>query len=714
MPKRCWTWCQARIGERHHQRHQQEEHDPEAELRAAAFPLSLDPGPALRLVEPVRALQRLGVGDRRLGLRVPGRLSHRGSLNGSRRACERRSEPYCGANGRSARPARPCGDLHGGLGAGRRARGARRRGRLRRRERGLAAGAGAGRRGRRAAPTSRSSARSTRAAAGSSRAPSPRPPRRSRRSSKASGMRSRSFLPTRSPSSTSFRRGLAAAAAPDRRRRRAPDPAPLGRARRSGASSCSGARSRSTLRSSRSRGSPPPSSRSSFAPARPPRAARRSRRTRRCVSSETRSRPAPTSARWRSRWPGSPPRRPARRPRSSGASATSGSTSPCCSRPTASTRRSTPAAAVAPVERTLASRQPVRIEGGAGLPAEAAVCAVLLLGQPPLGALQLLYPDAGGTSGTDLSRLASFGVRAAHALRASQRAERLELELERSRAILAVVGQAIAELSLAHTLETAVESLAELLSADRLAIYLRDDGRLVPAAGRGLAGPHARVAEQLVELAVGPFRGRGLLVVENARRDPHARARPRRRRGVRDRSRGRAAARRGRRGDRPGRGLPGARAPADRERGRAAAGARRAARRRGAERDAARGGDALARRAGARAAGRAAGLAPAARALRGLAHLRGEPAAGRDARRARAERGRAARGRRGRDPRPERPSRAARSDRAGRHGRANARSDLRRSLAAAPLSARRAALARAGGCASTRRPRPSAGRSGTS
>ena len=173
------------------------------------------------------------------------------------------------------------------------------------------------------------------------------------------------------------------------------------------------------------------------------------------------------------------------------------------------------AAAVAPVERTLASRQPVRIEGGSGLPAGAVVCAVLLLGQPPLGALQLLYPDAGGTSGTDLSRLASFAVRAAHALRASQRAERLELELERSRALLAVVGQAIAQLSLAHTLETAVERLAELLSAERLAVYLRDDGRLVAAAGRGLAGPHARVAERLARARRRPLpraraaRGRG-------------------------------------------------------------------------------------------------------------------------------------------------------------------------------------------------------------
>ena len=39
----------------------------------------------------------------------------------------------------------------------------------------------------------------------------------------------------------------------------------------------------------------------------------------------------------------------------------------------------------------------------------------------------------------------------------------MSLELERSEALLAVVGQATAELSLAHTLETAVARVSELL-----------------------------------------------------------------------------------------------------------------------------------------------------------------------------------------------------------------------------------------------------------
>jgi sigma-B regulation protein RsbU (phosphoserine phosphatase) len=161
--------------------------------------------------------------------------------------------------------------------------------------------------------------------------------------------------------------------------------------------------------------------------------------------------------------------------------------------------------------RALAERRPVTVETGV---------ATILLGEPPVGALQLLY--AGDEPPTDeaLAHLATFGVRVADALRAGERARTLAGELERTRTLLAVVGQAIAQLSLAHTLETAVERVAELLGAERLAVYLRDDGRLGAAAGRGLAGPHVRVAERLLELAVGPYRGRGILVVEDAAADP--------------------------------------------------------------------------------------------------------------------------------------------------------------------------------------------------
>ena len=92
-------------------------------------------------------------------------------------------------------------------------------------------------------------------------------------------------------------------------------------------------------------------------------------------------------------------------------------------------------------------------------------------------------------------------------------------ELDRTRALLGVIGQAIAQLSLAHTLDTAVASVAELLDADRLAVYLREDERLYEAAGVGLAGPHLRLAGRLLELALGPFRSRGVLVVRNVASD---------------------------------------------------------------------------------------------------------------------------------------------------------------------------------------------------
>jgi serine phosphatase RsbU (regulator of sigma subunit) len=145
----------------------------------------------------------------------------------------------------------------------------------------------------------------------------------------------------------------------------------------------------------------------------------------------------------------------------------------------------------------------------------------LQLGEPPQGALQLLLaeqPDAGDPL---LQRLGIFAVRAAHALRAGERRQTLSVELERTRALLTIVGQAIAQLSLTHTLETAMEHVSELLDAERLAVYLAAErGRLEPAAERELTGPHARVAERLLELLLGPARGRGLLGIAYAPSDP--------------------------------------------------------------------------------------------------------------------------------------------------------------------------------------------------
>ena len=138
----------------------------------------------------------------------------------------------------------------------------------------------------------------------------------------------------------------------------------------------------------------------------------------------------------------------------------------------------------------------------------------LQLGQPPLGALQLLYRAGGAPA--NLAPLASFAVRAAHALRAAGRASELALELERSRALLAVVGEAIASLSLAHTLETAVEHVAALLDTDRVALYLEEDGVLTAAAARGLDATHEGVARAVLELALGPRRGHGIVELGEA------------------------------------------------------------------------------------------------------------------------------------------------------------------------------------------------------
>jgi serine phosphatase RsbU (regulator of sigma subunit) len=172
-------------------------------------------------------------------------------------------------------------------------------------------------------------------------------------------------------------------------------------------------------------------------------------------------------------------------------------------------------------ERALAARHPVTVEDVEGrLPGGATVSTTLALGQPPIGALQLLFAREDAPARDDLEVLTIFGVRAAHALRASSRARTIALELERTRALLAVVGQAISELSLAHTLQTAVARVGDLLEVDRLAVYLRDGDRLFAAAGVGLAGPHVRLADRLLELALGPSRSRGVLFMPNIATDP--------------------------------------------------------------------------------------------------------------------------------------------------------------------------------------------------
>jgi serine phosphatase RsbU (regulator of sigma subunit)/uncharacterized protein YigA (DUF484 family) len=139
------------------------------------------------------------------------------------------------------------------------------------------------------------------------------------------------------------------------------------------------------------------------------------------------------------------------------------------------------------------------------------------LGQPTIGLLQFVFADE--PDGNVLAGLAAFALRAAQTLRAGDDDRESARELQRSRLLLAIVGQATAQLSLQHALATAIEHVSLLLQADRAAVYLRDGRRLQPAASRNLAGPHALVAEKLLELALGRDRGRGLIVVPELERE---------------------------------------------------------------------------------------------------------------------------------------------------------------------------------------------------
>src|SRR5207249_8979865 len=131
------------------------------------------------------------------------------------------------------------------------------------------------------------------------------------------------------------------------------------------------------------------------------------------------------------------------------------------------------------------------------------------LGEPPVAALQLYF-------GTDpdeatLALLVPFAARVALALRRSRRVGLIATALRRSQAVIGVVSQAIAQLSLTHTLETAVERIAELTGSGHVGIYLLEGEGLTAAVSRGLAGASTDLAERLLELALGPFRGRGFV-----------------------------------------------------------------------------------------------------------------------------------------------------------------------------------------------------------
>ena len=164
--------------------------------------------------------------------------------------------------------------------------------------------------------------------------------------------------------------------------------------------------------------------------------------------------------------------------------------------------------------------RPTVVEHDPELGGLASYVTTLSLGEPPFAALQLFYTEDSMPAEAELPSLAAFGARAAHALRSAERAGELERELERTRALLEVVGEAIARLSLAHTLETAVERISELLQVEEVGIFLREDGRLFAAAGRGLASGHDQIAAALHEALSGPLRARSAIHERVGGHDP--------------------------------------------------------------------------------------------------------------------------------------------------------------------------------------------------
>ena len=144
----------------------------------------------------------------------------------------------------------------------------------------------------------------------------------------------------------------------------------------------------------------------------------------------------------------------------------------------------------------------------------------MTLGQPPFAALQLFFAEDVAPPEADLPALAAFAARAAHALRSAERARDLELELERTRSLLEVVAEAISRLSLAHTLETAVDRIAELLQVEQVGVFLAGGRRASHAAGRGAAAADGDVAARLLEALHGPLRARGTLYATVGDREP--------------------------------------------------------------------------------------------------------------------------------------------------------------------------------------------------
>ncbi len=154
------------------------------------------------------------------------------------------------------------------------------------------------------------------------------------------------------------------------------------------------------------------------------------------------------------------------------------------------------------------------------LPASLRHVATLPLGQSPSGVLQLFFAVGDVPSAHELRALSSFAARTAHALREGERVRAQVGELERTRALLGLIGDASSRLSLAHTLETVVDRVGHLLPVDRLGVYLLDEDRLSAAGGRALPSEHLKVATALLDALRGPLRARASVHVVAGGEEP--------------------------------------------------------------------------------------------------------------------------------------------------------------------------------------------------
>jgi len=138
---------------------------------------------------------------------------------------------------------------------------------------------------------------------------------------------------------------------------------------------------------------------------------------------------------------------------------------------------------------------------------------VVLLGRPATHVLELTFAAGGAPRAAGLAALEAFGAQAARALVEAERVLGLEAEIERTRTLYEIVAEASSHLSLAHTLQTAIERVVDLLHVERVGVYLLEESDLRLVAGRELAGGHERVADAILEVARGPLRARGSLLV---------------------------------------------------------------------------------------------------------------------------------------------------------------------------------------------------------